>query len=65
VAIFEDVSQIEKVTGELKEVKELEERLQLILDSVQDEICVLDKDGFITYVNSSYLNILKQSKEKV
>lgn len=65
VAIFEDISQVEKITGELKEVKELKERLQLILDSVQDGICVLDKDGFITYVNSSYLNILKQSKEDI
>ena len=65
VAIFEDVSHLEKVTGELKEVKELKERLQLILDSVQDGICVLDKDGFITYVNCSYLNILKESKENI
>jgi phosphotransferase system HPr (HPr) family protein len=65
IAVFQDISKIERVKVELKEVKELKERLQLILDSVQDGICVLNNDGFITYVNNSYLRILNQKYEDI
>lgn len=63
VAIFEDISALDKVTWELQEIKELQERLQLVLESVQDGICVLNKDGYITYVNPAYLRILDQKYE--
>lgn len=65
VAIFEDISALENVTWELREVKELKERLQLVLESVQDGICVLDKDGRITYVNPAYLQIVGQSRDQL
>lgn len=65
VAIFEDISALEKVTWELQEIKELKERLQLVLESVQDGICVLNKDGFITYVNPAYLRIVNQQYEQL
>lgn len=35
----------------------------MTLESVQDGICVLDKEGYIIYVNAAYLRILGQSKE--
>lgn len=60
VAIFEDISALEKITGELQEVKELKGQLQLILESVQDGICVVNKEGDITYVNPAYLRIVNQ-----
>jgi phosphotransferase system HPr (HPr) family protein len=60
VAIFEDISALEKITGELQEVKELKGQLQLILESVQDGICVVNKEGYITYVNPAYLRIVNQ-----
>lgn len=62
VASFEDISNFEKITGELKEVKELKERLQLILESVQDGICVINNEGVITYVNPAYLKILNEEE---
>ncbi|QGU94294.1 PAS domain S-box protein [Clostridium bovifaecis] len=65
VAIFEDISNIERIKGELKEVKELKERLQLILESVQDGICVLDDKGIVDYVNKAYLRIIGESKENI
>jgi len=65
VAIFEDISALEKVTWELQEIKELKERLQLVLESVQDGICVLNKDGDITYVNPAYLRIVNQEYEQL
>jgi phosphotransferase system HPr (HPr) family protein len=60
VAIFEDISALDKITGELTEVKELKERLQLVLESVQDGICVLNKDGIVIYVNPAYVRIVNQ-----
>lgn len=65
VAIFEDISALEKVTWELHEIKELKERLQLVLESVQDGICVLNKNGYITYVNPAYLRIVNQQYENL
>ncbi|MDT8903061.1 sigma 54-interacting transcriptional regulator [Anaeroselena agilis] len=65
VAIFEDISSLENVTGELREVKELKERLHLILESVQDGICVVDKKGIITYVNPAYTRITQTPAAKL
>lgn len=62
-AIFEDISALEKVKWEFYEVKEMQERLQLILEAVQDGICVLNKAGDIVYVNPSYLRIVNKTKE--
>ncbi|MZP29157.1 PAS domain S-box protein [Heliobacterium undosum] len=63
VAVFEDISALEKVTHELREVKELKERLQLVLESVQDGICVVDREGCVTYVNPAYARIVNGRRE--
>jgi len=58
--------------GELHEVDRLlhenalmQERLQLILEAVQDGICVVDKTGEVTYVNPSYLRIVHKTEDMV
>ena len=43
----------------------MQERLQLILEAVQDGICVVDKTGEVTYVNPSYLRIVHKTAEMV
>ncbi|GAB6137239.1 sigma 54-interacting transcriptional regulator [Halanaerobaculum tunisiense] len=58
IAVFQDISTLERLSGELKEVKALQERLHLILESVQDGICVVDEAGEIDYVNSTYGQML-------
>lgn len=65
IIILQNISSLEKVKGELKEVKELKERLQLILKYVQDGICVMDKQGVVNYVNDAYLKILKLNRSDV
>lgn len=64
-AIFEDVSALEKVTWEFYEVKEMQERLQLILETVQDGICVLNKVGEIIYANPAYLKIVDRKSAEL
>ena len=58
--------------AELREVDKLlhenalmQERLQMILEAVQDGICVVDKSGIITYINPSYLRIVHKTREMV
>lgn len=65
IGVFQDISKLEKVEGELREVKELKERLQLILQSVQDGICVINGSGMVDYVNDSYLNILNINRNDI
>lgn len=43
----------------------MQERLQMILEAVQDGICVVDRTGEITYVNPSYLRIVHKTPEMV
>ena len=65
MAIFEDISAFEAAVGELKAVKELKERLQLVLESVQDGICVVDPAGCITYVNPAYVGLTGKTREQL
>lgn len=65
VAIFEDISSLERTMGELRAVRELQERLHLILESVEDGICVVDVQGVVTYVNPSYLRITKMERSDI
>ena len=58
--------------AELREVDKLlhenalmQERLQMILEAVQDGICVVEKSGIITYVNPAYLRIVHKTREMV
>ncbi|TDT61281.1 sigma 54-interacting transcriptional regulator [Fonticella tunisiensis] len=62
IAVFEDISTIETMTDRLREMKELHQRLQLVLENVQDGICVVDREGYITYVNPAYLMILNEKE---
>lgn len=65
LAVFEDISRIEKITDELIEVRQLKEELQVILDTVQDGICVIDSTGVIQYVNDAYLHIVKENRKDI
>lgn len=65
VCIFEDISKYERISWDLKEIRELKEKYYMILESVQEGICVLDQSGTITYVNPAYLKILKQEQNQL
>lgn len=72
MVIFLEGDFMVQTPGELREVDRLlhenalmQERLQLILEAVQDGICVVDKTGAVTYVNPSYLRILHKTEEMV
>ena len=63
--IMNEASEIHGVDKLLHENALMQERLQMILESVQDGICVVDRSGEITYVNPSYLRIVHKTPEMV
>jgi phosphotransferase system HPr (HPr) family protein len=65
VCTFEDITNLVSISWQLKEIKELKEKYQMILESVQDGICVLDEEGIITYINSAYEKIINDNRENM
>lgn len=63
--IMNEASEIHGVDKLLHENALMQERLQMILESVQDGICVVDRSGEVTYVNPSYLRIVHKAPEMV
>lgn len=63
--IMNEASEIHGVDRLLHENALMQERLQMILESVQDGICVVDRSGEVTYVNPSYLRIVHKTPEMV
>lgn len=63
--IMNEASEIHGVDKLLHENALMQERLQMILESVQDGICVVDRNGEVTYVNPSYLRIVHKTPEMV
>ena len=56
---------IHQVDRLLHENALMQQRLQMILEAVQDGICVVDSTGVITYVNPAYLRIVHKTPEMV
>ena len=56
---------IHQVDALLHENALMQQRLQMILEAVQDGICVVDRSGVITYVNPAYLRIVHKTPEMV
>lgn len=65
VATFQDISELESLSSELRSVQDLQQRFQHILENVDDAICMLDRNGVITYVNPAYERIMKIQQEEV
>ncbi|MBT2641677.1 sigma 54-interacting transcriptional regulator [Bacillus sp. ISL-41] len=59
VAIFQDISDFEKINSELRRERELQEQLNLVLDSVTDYIALTDRDGSCMYMNEQMDRLLE------
>ncbi|MBU9712633.1 sigma 54-interacting transcriptional regulator [Evansella tamaricis] len=63
VAVFQDISNLEKVSEELKNVQELQQRLHLVLHSVSDLIGLTDQEGKFIYSNEELKVMLRKRKK--
>ena len=62
IAVFQDVSVLESLVAELGRVKEVNKEFEAILDSFYDGIGIIDSDGTLLRVNTSYERITGLSK---
>lgn len=54
VAVLQDISEIDKISKELKYVKELNKELDAIIESSYDGLCITDGEGIILRVNKAF-----------
>lgn len=57
VAIFQNITETEKLSNTLESVKETKERFFSILTNASDGICMLDQNGIITYANPKFYEV--------
>ena len=54
VAVFQDISELTAVISELKDVKKSKNTLESILETLEEGVVVVDRQGIITKMNKSY-----------
>ena len=57
VAIFQDISEVEHISEELNSVKQLNRKLELVIESSYDGILLTDRDGTIIKANHAHERI--------
>lgn len=65
VGIFQDISELEFISQELKAVKELNRELDTIIESISDGVYITDGQGTTLRINSAYERISGISSEEV
>jgi phosphotransferase system HPr (HPr) family protein len=65
VVVFQDISQIEELSCELNSVKELKEKLNNILEAVDDGICMINRNQEVTYVNHPFVKMFNKEGMQV
>lgn len=57
VGVFQDISLLENISSELKTVKSLYRELDMIIETIHDALAIVNADGKLERVNSSYERI--------
>ena len=65
VAVFQDITDLKRVTKALENEKNTSEVLKIIIDSAYEGIVVVDKKGYITMMNAPYADFLRVNREEV
>ncbi|MFN4189750.1 MAG: sigma 54-interacting transcriptional regulator [Pseudothermotoga sp.] len=65
VAIFRDITSVQKMAEEVTNLRQVEALLKAIIESTSDAISVADEDGKIVMVNKAYTKITGYSSSEV
>ncbi|MDF2545247.1 MAG: domain S-box protein [Anaerosolibacter sp.] len=65
VAVFQDITDLKRVTQELEMEKHISEILKTILENAYDGIVVVDEHGIVTMMNNAYADYLGVKKDEV
>lgn len=65
VGVFQEISEIEKISRELKSVKELYQELEAVIQSSYDGIIIADPNGIVKSANRAFFRITGYQPEQV
>ncbi|NPV92126.1 MAG: sigma 54-interacting transcriptional regulator [Firmicutes bacterium] len=65
IAVFQDITRLESIAGELEEVKTLKSILDTIVENPYEGVMVIDSQCNITMVNQYYAEVLGHKKEDI
>ncbi|MCL4439363.1 MAG: sigma 54-interacting transcriptional regulator [Firmicutes bacterium] len=65
VAVFEDITLLQRIVEEMSSVRDLRQLLQTVLESAHEGIVVIDKAGKIQICNEAFCNFLRARRAKV
>ncbi|MEN6350906.1 MAG: sigma 54-interacting transcriptional regulator [Syntrophomonas sp.] len=65
VGIFRDITELNQIARELEYVKQLKSTLEQVIENPYEGIIVVDKDGLVTMINDTYLNIVGRKREDI
>lgn len=65
IAIFQDITDLKRVTEELEHEKNASEILRAIIDNAYEGIIVVNEKGYITMINEPYAKFLGGSKKDI
>lgn len=64
VAVFQDVTELERLTRELTDVKNYAETLETVVELGYEGVLVTDRNGIVTLINQTYADWLGITKEE-
>lgn len=65
VAVFRDITEVKNLAEEITNLKEIRVMLEAIINSTQDAISVVDKDGIGILINPAYTRLTGLTEEDV
>lgn len=65
IAVFQEITELGKVSAELEEVTKLKCMMQSVLENIEEGIVVIDKQGIITMMNPAYYTFLAKQPYEV
>lgn len=65
MATFQEITELNKIAAELEGVTKLKCTLEYVLESIEEGIVVVDKEGIITMMNPAYYDVLDKKPYEV
>ena len=65
IAVFQDLTEIEKISKELNDYQQLTKELEAIIEASSDGIYIADGHGYTTRVNTAYEKISGNAREDI